>query len=69
MLLLRGVHFLQLVGVLALRLLNLMEGPQFLVLHYTLDHRLDREGFFADAPVEHHAELATTTLPIIIFWT
>ena len=61
MFLLLGVHFLQLRGVLALRLLNLMEGPQFLVLHYTLDHRLDREGFFADALVELGAEPLTTT--------
>ena len=49
MFLLLGVHLLKLLGVLALRLLNLMEGPQFLVFHYTLDHRLDREVFFADA--------------------
>ena len=58
MFLLLGVHLLKLLGVLALRLLNLMEGPQFLVLHYTLDHRLDRERFSTD---ELDTEPATTT--------
>ena len=33
MLLLLGVHLLEFLGVLGLRLLYLMEGPQFLVFH------------------------------------
>ena len=69
MFLLLGVHLLKLLGVLALRLLNLMEGPQFLVLHYTLDYRLDREGFSADALVELFAEpFATTFFPVFREW-
>jgi hypothetical protein len=32
------------------------------VFHYTLDHRLDREGFFADALVELGAEPHATTI-------
>ena len=39
------------------------------MFHYTLDHRLDREGFFADALVELFAEPDATTLnctPIVL---
>ena len=62
MLLLLGVHLLEFLGVLGLRLLYLMEGPQFLVFHYTLDHRLDREGFPSDALHELFAEPGSTTI-------
>ena len=36
------------------------------MFHYTLDHRLDREGFFADALVELVAEPAATTTNLYI---
>ena len=70
MFLLLGVHLLKLLGVLALRLLNLMEGPQFLVLHYTLDYRLDREEFFSDALVEIFTEPSATCriFPVFREW-
>ena len=66
--LLLGVHCLHLLSVLAflIGLLYLVKSPQFLVVHYSLDHCLDRERFFADALEELVAEpTATIVLPVL----
>ena len=68
--LLLGVHCLHLLSVLAflIGLLYLVKSPQFLVVHYSLDHCLDRERSKrrSSSLVELSAEPGSTSLTIII---